>query len=56
LKKTSFHLGRLETDELIEGLKERVPTEVEDPREAPNMPLRPLVTRVKEEGKRAIGR
>jgi hypothetical protein len=32
----SFHLGGLETDELVERLKERVPIEEEDPREAPH--------------------
>jgi hypothetical protein len=30
----------LETDELAEGTKERVPAEEEDPREAPHEPLR----------------
>jgi hypothetical protein len=39
----------LETDELAEGLKERVPTE-EDPREPPHEPLRPPVAGVEEEG------
>jgi hypothetical protein len=39
-----FHLRGLETDELAEGMKERVPTE-EDPREAPYEPLKPPVTR-----------
>jgi hypothetical protein len=33
-----FHLGGLETDKLTEGMKERVPTEQEDPRELPSMP------------------
>jgi hypothetical protein len=32
----SFHLGGLETDDLVERLKERVPIEEEDPREAPH--------------------
>jgi hypothetical protein len=45
----SFHLGDLETDELAEGLKERVPTEEEDHREAPHEPLRPPVAGVEEE-------
>jgi hypothetical protein len=47
--KMSFHLGDLETDELAEGLKERVPTEEEDHREAPHEPLRPPVAGVEEE-------
>jgi hypothetical protein len=38
--KNEFHLGGLKTNELMEGLKERVPTEEEDPREAPHEPLR----------------
>jgi hypothetical protein len=33
-----FHLGGLETDEFMEGMKDRVPME-----EAPHEPLRPLV-------------
>jgi hypothetical protein len=32
-------------DELAEGMKERVPTEEEDPREAPHEPLKPSVAR-----------
>jgi hypothetical protein len=47
--KMSFHFGGLKTDKLMEGLKERVPTEEEDPREAPHKPLRSPVARVKEE-------
>jgi hypothetical protein len=47
--KMSFHHGGLKTDKLMEGLKERVPTEEEDHREAPHKPLRSPVARVKEE-------
>jgi hypothetical protein len=36
VKNPIFHLGGLETDELTEGMKERVPTEKEDPRELKN--------------------
>jgi hypothetical protein len=43
--KTIFHLGGLETDELAEGMKESVPTDEEDPREAPYEPLKPPVAR-----------
>jgi hypothetical protein len=38
-----FHLGGLKTNELAEGMKERVPMEEEDPREAPYEPLKPPV-------------
>jgi hypothetical protein len=48
VKKLIFHLGGLETDELQEGMKERVPTKEEDPREAPHEPLRLPVTGVEE--------
>jgi hypothetical protein len=37
------HLGGLETNELAEGMKKRVPTEEEGPREAPHEPLNPPV-------------
>jgi hypothetical protein len=46
-----FHLGGLETHELIEGMKERVLAEEEDPHE----PLRPPVTRDEEESKKFTG-
>jgi hypothetical protein len=49
----SFHLGDLEMDELAEGLKERVPMEEEDPREAPHEVLGSPVARVEEKGQRA---
>jgi hypothetical protein len=39
-----FHLGSLKLEELMEGMKERVPTEKEDTREAPHEPLRSLDT------------
>jgi hypothetical protein len=41
-QKMIFYLRGLETDELAEGMKERVPME-EDPREAPYEPLKPPV-------------
>jgi hypothetical protein len=46
----------LETDELTEGMKERVHTEEEDPTEAPHEPLRPPVTGVKERSPKITGR
>jgi hypothetical protein len=48
IEKPIIHLGGLETDVLIEGMKERVPTKEENPRETPHEPLRPPVTRVEE--------
>jgi hypothetical protein len=48
VKKLIFHLGGLEIDELQEGMKERVPTKEEDPREAPHEPLRLPVNGVEE--------
>jgi hypothetical protein len=56
VKKINFQLGGLETDELVEGMKERVPTEEEDPREAPHEPLKPTVTGVKERSPKISGR
>jgi hypothetical protein len=50
-----FHLGGLETNELMEGMKERVLAEEEDHREAPHEPLRPPVTRDEEESKKFTG-
>jgi hypothetical protein len=55
-EKLIFHLGGLETDELTEGMKERVPTEEEDPREAPHKPLDPLVAEVEERSPKIAGR
>jgi hypothetical protein len=55
-EKLMFHLGGLETDELTKGMKERVPTEEENPREAPYEPLRLPVIRVKERSPKIIGR
>jgi hypothetical protein len=55
VKKMIFHLGGLETIELVEGMKERVPTEEEDPRESPHEPMRMLVARVKERSPKIIG-
>jgi hypothetical protein len=55
-EKPMFHLGGLETDELTEGMKERVPTEEENPREAPYEPLRPPVIGVKERSPKINGR
>jgi hypothetical protein len=46
----------LETDEFVEGMKERDPMEEEDPREAPHEPLKPLVTRVEERSPKIMGR
>jgi hypothetical protein len=37
-----FHLGSLKLEELMEGMKEKFPTEEEDTREAPHEPLRSL--------------
>jgi hypothetical protein len=54
VKKINFQLGGLETDELVEGKKERVPTE-EDPREAPHEPLKLTVTGVKERSPKITG-
>jgi hypothetical protein len=39
--KMDFHLGSLKLEELMERMKERVPTE-KDTREAPHEPLRSL--------------
>jgi hypothetical protein len=50
-----FHLGGLETDKLAEGTKKGVPTELEDPREAPHEPLKPLVTKGRNFAKGATG-
>jgi hypothetical protein len=38
------HLGGLEVEMLAKEVRERVPTEVEEPREAPHEPLRSPVT------------
>jgi hypothetical protein len=46
----------LETDELTEGMKERVLIEEEDPRKAPHDPLRLSVTGVEERSPKIIGR
>jgi hypothetical protein len=51
-----FHLGGLETDELAEGMKDRVPTEEEDPTEALHEPLRPPITGVEERSPKITGR
>jgi hypothetical protein len=56
VEKLIFHLRGLETDELVEGMKERVSTEEEDPREAPHEPLRPPVAGVKERSPKIIDR
>jgi hypothetical protein len=46
----------LETDELVEGLKERVPKEEDETTVAPHRPLRLSVTGVKEKEKSAVRR
>jgi hypothetical protein len=46
----------MELEELTEGMKERVPTEDEDPREAPHEPLRPSVLEKRFWRGRAAGR
>jgi hypothetical protein len=56
VKKMNFHLGELETDKLTEGMNDRVPTEEEDPREAPHEPLKPPVMGVEERSLRITGR
>jgi hypothetical protein len=43
VEKQNFHLEGFELEEHTEKMKERVPTEEENPREAPHEPLRPLV-------------
>jgi hypothetical protein len=46
VQKWILHLGDLKLEDLVEGMKERVPTEEEeDPRKAPHEPLRPPVIR-----------
>jgi hypothetical protein len=40
VEKQNFHLEGLELEEHMENMKERVPTEEENPREAPHEPLR----------------
>jgi hypothetical protein len=40
IEKRSFHLESLELEEHAKKMKERVPTEEEDPREVTNVPLR----------------
>jgi hypothetical protein len=45
----------LEIDKLAEGTKKGVPTELEDPREAPHEPLKPLVTKGRNFAKGATG-
>jgi hypothetical protein len=51
-----FHLGGFETDELMEGMKERVPMEEEDPREAPHKPLKLSIAGIEERSPRIIDR
>jgi hypothetical protein len=51
-QKTIFHLGGLETDELTEGIKERVPIEEGSLLD----PLKPPVARVEERSPKIAGR
>jgi hypothetical protein len=43
IEKPISHLGGLETERLAKEARERVPMEEEDPREALDEPLRPLI-------------
>jgi hypothetical protein len=52
VEKQFFHLEGLELEEHTEKMKERVPTEEEDPREAPHETLRPPITIDKENPKK----
>jgi hypothetical protein len=50
-QKTNIQLWGLETDELVEGMKERDPME----EEAPHEPSKPLVARVEERSPKIMG-